>query len=94
MPYSATEGNICPCCGTEFGYDDDFGVTFLDLRNRWVAADTPWFSPVDEPPPMWDGILQLFLADYEFTWPGDHEEPETSVATVVGTNIIGELVAA
>ncbi len=69
MPYSADEGTICPCCGTEFGYDDTMGVTFRNLRDRWVASHTPWFSPLDTPPPMWNGVRQLILADYEFTWP-------------------------
>lgn len=36
---------ICGCCGTEFGYDDDFGVTFQELRDRWVANGCPWFDP-------------------------------------------------
>lgn len=69
MPYSADEGNICPCCGTEFGYDNTMGVTFRMIRDRWVVAHTPWFSPLDTPPTLWSGIAQLILADYEFTWP-------------------------
>lgn len=71
MPYPAEEGNICPCCGTEFGYDDSMGITFRDLRDRWVSLHTPWFSPLpeDAPPPMWNGVVQLLRADYDFSWP-------------------------
>ena len=36
MPYPADEGNICPCCGTEFGYDDLLAE--LDRRARWRQA--------------------------------------------------------
>ena len=69
MPYPAEEGNICPCCGTEFGFDDGMGVTFRQLRDQWVAQHVPWFSPIDAPPRTWDGIQQLVLAEYEFTRP-------------------------
>jgi hypothetical protein len=60
------EGNICPCCGTEFGYDDDLGVTYRQLRQLWIRNGTPWFSPVVTIPSGWDPILQLVEADYEF----------------------------
>lgn len=44
MPDAAEAGNICPCCGTEFGYDDDLGVTYEELRVRWEQSGMPWFS--------------------------------------------------
>lgn len=69
MPYPADEGNICPCCGTEFGFDDDLGVSYRELRDRWVEDGTPWFSTVDAPPPLWDGINQLVSSEFEFTPP-------------------------
>lgn len=55
------EGNICPCCGTEFGYDD-FNTPFEELRRRWVERNAPWFSRHTPPPPGWDGIIQLSRA--------------------------------
>jgi hypothetical protein len=67
MPYAADEGNICPCCGTEFGFDNSAGVTFRQLRDKWVGAGTPWFSPLDARPPLWNGVVQLILADLEFS---------------------------
>jgi len=68
MPYPIEEGNICPCCGTEFGYDD-MDATYREVRDRWVGAGTPWFSPIDAPPLLWNGIVQLVGAEYEFTPP-------------------------
>lgn len=88
MPYQAAEGNICPCCGTEFGYDDTMGVTFRDLRDRWVAQRTPWFSPVDQPPPLWNGVAQLILADYEFAMaPWMEAPPQVQRVLVVGNRV-------
>ena len=29
--------DICPCCGTEFGYDDS-SATHEVLRRRWIGA--------------------------------------------------------
>lgn len=61
-----TEGNICPCCGTEFGYDDDLGVTYRQLRNLWINQGMPWFSPVRHPSSDWNPVRQLIEADYDF----------------------------
>jgi hypothetical protein len=43
---------ICPSCGTHFGYDDAAGgdVTqregrYAELRQQWLNAGRPWFSP-------------------------------------------------
>lgn len=91
MPYPAEEGNICPCCGTEFGYDDALGVTFRTLRDQWVANETPWFSPIDQPPPLWNGVVQLILADYEFTWTDDFVVEEPQDFDVPGTRISGRV---
>jgi hypothetical protein len=60
------EGNICPCCGTEFGYDDDLDVTYRQLRDRWFRGGAQWFSPATERAADWDPIRQLIEADYEF----------------------------
>ena len=60
------EGNICPCCGTEFGYDNDLGVTYRQLRDRWITDGMQWFSPVRLPSDSWDPVRQLVDADYDF----------------------------
>ncbi len=91
MPYAADEGNICPCCGTEFGFDDTMGITFRQLRDRWVAANTPWFSPVNSPPPLWNGVVQLILSEYEFTWPAGRTMATRQPIHMLGTHVNARL---
>lgn len=97
MPYPVEEGNICPCCGTEFGFDDDLGMSFRRIRDAWVAAGTPWFSPIDPRPLLWNGLVQLILSGYEFALPEDMapEAPQRDNAEMPGqrTNIRLELAA-
>lgn len=57
--------NICPCCGTEFGYDD-FSSDHRDLRNEWLSRGALWWSE-DEPPPQgWSPGIQLLEAGVGF----------------------------
>lgn len=56
MPDSPQDYHICPCCGTEFGNDDQ-DLTYTQLRDRWVNAGTPWFF--GRPPNRWDPQAQL-----------------------------------
>lgn len=49
---------ICPCCGTEFE-NDDYKTSHSELRARWIARGTPWFSDATHPPDSWDPIAQL-----------------------------------
>src|SRR5215204_4460331 len=93
MPYAADEGNICPCCGTEFGYDDAL-VSFRAVRDQWVANHTPWFSPLDEPPPLWNGVVQLILADYPFTEPAWMDDAPSFTSSDVQGAVIGTLTPA
>lgn len=60
---------ICPCCGTQFGYDD-FATTadarvarHRDLREEWVASGFPWFSTTRLRPHAWDPVEQLRTLD-------------------------------
>lgn len=48
---------ICPCCGTEFGYDD-FALSHAELRVNWLAIGAPWFSEDTAPPMDWDPVAQ------------------------------------
>ena len=56
---------ICPCCGTHFGYDDfaqtaaDRAIRHEELRNQWIANGQPWFSKSRTPPPTWNPAAQL-----------------------------------
>ena len=60
-----TNYSICPCCGTEFGYDDA-DASHADLRQEWVAQGCPWFSQSRPAPTDWDARQQIAaLADTE-----------------------------
>jgi hypothetical protein len=72
MTLPVEEGNLCPCCGTEFGYDDGaIGLTYEQIRDRWVADGAHWFSRVTQQPDNWDGLEQLALAGHEFEVPDE-----------------------
>jgi hypothetical protein len=53
---------ICPCCGFEFGNDDNPGtappITFSEYRPKWLSDGCSWFRP-DERPRDWDVQVQL-----------------------------------
>jgi hypothetical protein len=54
---------ICPCCGFEFGFDDDAqGITYAQARTLWIAAGTPWWSNARPAPPGWNPTHQLARA--------------------------------
>lgn len=64
MPWDPEEeGSVCPCCGIEFGYHDADGVSHRLLRDKWVAAGCPWFSPYHSIPEGWNGRTQLIRPD-------------------------------
>ncbi|THF66294.1 hypothetical protein E6C76_05480 [Pseudothauera nasutitermitis] len=50
--------NICPCCGTEFGYDDSV-VAHADLRKKWISNGMQWWSRNQIKSNGWDPIKQL-----------------------------------
>jgi len=49
---------ICPSCGTEFGYDDA-NVSVAILRQNWIEKGMPWFSQNTPKPMDWDPFDQL-----------------------------------
>jgi hypothetical protein len=59
---------ICPCCGTHFGYDDFASdeiaraTRHRELRNDWSEAGYPWFSSTPMPSD-WDPRRQLADAE-------------------------------
>ena len=59
---------ICPCCGTEFDYDDAT-KTHRQIRNEWLRAGAPWFSVSTQPPFLWNGFLQVVEAGFPFDVP-------------------------
>ena len=50
--------NICPCCGTEFGYDDST-VAHAELRKKWILKGMLWWSKNQHQPKDWDAIKQV-----------------------------------
>jgi len=59
--FGCSSYNICPCCGTEFGYDDST-VIHADLRKKWISGGMLWWSQYKQAPDGWDPILQLGAA--------------------------------
>lgn len=53
------DDTICPCCGTHFGYHD-YATSYEELRSRWISKGAQWFSRARQPPPGWDGMMQLW----------------------------------
>jgi len=49
---------ICPSCGTEFGYDDAT-VTHEELRAIWIDNGCKWWWQEQPPPASWDPQAQL-----------------------------------
>jgi hypothetical protein len=56
-PYERWYGDpsyeVCPCCGFEFGNDDNPGTaapsSFERYRQEWIAAGCPWLDPSQRP---------------------------------------------
>ena len=59
MPDAPADYNICPCCGTEFGADDEL-LTHGQLREAWMANGSRWFF--HQQPPFWNPWHQLATA--------------------------------
>jgi len=49
---------ICPCCGTEFGYEDSTIAGVQQARQRWIEGGARWFDNKAKPA-NWDINLQL-----------------------------------
>lgn len=62
---------ICPCCGTEFGYDD-FAKAHRALRNEWLSNGAPWFSSTTAAPFLWNGFRQVIEAGLPSDIPAPH----------------------
>jgi len=51
--------NICPSCGTEFGFDDLYR-THEQLRARWLGRGAAWWSDSDPTPAGCNPQKQLY----------------------------------
>jgi transcriptional regulator with XRE-family HTH domain len=63
MPYSPVPENICPSCGTQFGFDDHYHSP-RELRSAWIDKNFPFFSDTRRPPKEWSPYRQLIIADH------------------------------
>jgi hypothetical protein len=61
LEFPPTEDMICPCCGTQFGLDDDV-VSHQELRDNWINSGTKWYSEYMAAPRGWSARRQLALA--------------------------------
>ena len=55
--------SICPCCGVQFGADDQ-DKTHQELRQAWVQGGAQWWSQNQPPPDGWDADTQLKAAGF------------------------------
>lgn len=60
LPYPPKDYHICPCCGTEFGNDDQ-NFTHEQIREMWIAGGANWFF--GRPPDNWNPWMQLIEGD-------------------------------
>ena len=64
MPYPAEADNICPCCGTHFGYHDMVpseegqAARWASLRNRWLKHGAQFWDEQSRPD-GWTAAPQL-----------------------------------
>lgn len=56
---------ICPSCGTEFGYHD-IRRSHKELRRKWIARGAHWQSEVIPRPDEWNALAQLIKAGFSF----------------------------
>jgi hypothetical protein len=59
----ASDCDICPSCGTQFGYSDS-GRTHDQLRDLWIERGANWHSCVHPVPRGWNAELQLIEAGF------------------------------
>jgi hypothetical protein len=45
--------DICPCCGTEFGYEDCNLESVRKIREKWIVAGKKWFD-LKKRPEKWN----------------------------------------
>lgn len=41
--------DICPCCGTEFGYEDCTRASARKKREKWISSGKKWFKEREKP---------------------------------------------
>lgn len=50
--------DICPCCNTEFGYEDSSDAGILNARKAWIDSGMLWLDPSTKPN-NWRALEQI-----------------------------------
>ena len=89
LPYPPADYHICPCCGTEFGNDDQ-NFTHLQLREMWIAGGAHWFF--GRPAEDWNPWMQLIKGNLDSAVPNfvDFVTVGASASTSLLRNIPGD----
>jgi hypothetical protein len=58
MDDAASDYNVCPSCGTEFGVND-VNASIPELREAWIQSGPRWWSRTDAVPANWNPFIQL-----------------------------------
>jgi hypothetical protein len=62
---SSPTWEICPCCGTEFGYEDSTIIGTKQARQQWIENGATWFDNTEKPS-NWDLGAQLNTIPSEY----------------------------
>ena|SRR5712692_8508119 len=84
LDFRPADYEICPCCGTEFGNDDE-RTSHQQLRQQWVRRGAPWFFR--EPPRAWNPYLQLIEGGAAEAVPAFTLTPEINVVSPLSLDI-------
>jgi hypothetical protein len=69
--FATGSNEMCPCCGTEFGFDDyvDASSEGSTISEKWRELREKWLQGVEV-----DGAIRLQLANIGIFKPGDRVE--------------------
>ena len=84
------DNQICGCCGTEFGYDDQ-GLSHRQLRALWVSSGFPWFDAQEARPARWNPYRQLVAAGLVSFEPVGNASATTTSVVIVGTRAVSAI---
>lgn len=73
---------ICPSCGTHFGYHDATRP-HQELTLKWIFDGMPWRSPVERPPLNWNPRNQLANIGYAIHETAEYTETQRDTVTNV-----------
>ena len=87
LPYPPADYHICPCCGTEFGNEDQ-ELTHAQLRDIWIAHGANWFFGA--PTADWNPYMQLIAGGHPEAVPvfaiGVSAEPDMGTRSTLSTS--------